>query len=150
VGQAGEPKWPFPLEKINGRDEPGEVRPRIDVDASLTAKLLHQLRVYDAKVEAELVSHLISPLELKPGRADDDVTGAGAAASPWAGNKKRRATGPTGFARVRVVEDRQGQPAGEAAGSEPIRLRLGGGRELVGNRRAKAMRIGAQLRCTGL
>jgi hypothetical protein len=55
------------------------------------------------------------------------LSGVSGAASPWAGHKKRRAAGPVGFAKVRVVQDRPAPPAGQ----EPMRLRLAGGRELV-------------------
>src|SRR5262249_49001543 len=61
----------IPLEEVDGRDEPGEVVPRIDVDASLAAKLPHQVAVHDAEVEAELVPHLLFPLDLQRGRADN-------------------------------------------------------------------------------
>lgn len=55
------------------------------------------------------------------------LSGASGAATPWAGQKKRRSSGPVGFAQVKVVEDRPPVPAS----AEPMRLRLAGGRELV-------------------
>ena len=55
------------------------------------------------------------------------LSGASGAATPWAGHKKRRAAGPVGFAKVKVVEDRPAVPAS----AEPMRLRLAGWRELV-------------------
>ena len=59
------------------------------------------------------------------------LTGTGGAASPWAGQKKRRARTPDGFARVKVLADLARPFTDEPPGGEPIRLRLTGGRELV-------------------
>ena len=61
----------LPLEKVDARDQPREVRPGVDVDASSSAQVSHQLRIDDAEVEAELVPHLVPPLDLQSGRADD-------------------------------------------------------------------------------
>ena len=66
-----QPQRPLPLEEVDGGDEPGEVGPRVDVDAPAAAQHPHQRRVHDAEVEAELVPHLLPPLDLERGRADD-------------------------------------------------------------------------------
>ena len=72
-----EPHGPLPLQVVDRGDQPGEVRPRVDVDASPTPEVLHQLAVDDTEVEPELVPHLVPPLHLERGRADDQhPTGA--------------------------------------------------------------------------
>jgi len=60
-----EPQRAFPLEEVDAGDEAGKVCPRIDVNAPPTTKLTHQLGVHDAEVQAELVPHLVSPLNLE-------------------------------------------------------------------------------------
>ncbi|OQA22703.1 MAG: hypothetical protein BWY63_00684 [Chloroflexi bacterium ADurb.Bin360] len=57
------------LEKINGRNQPRKMRPRVDVNASVATELLHQLAIYDAKLKTELIAHLIAPLNLQRRRA---------------------------------------------------------------------------------
>src|ERR1019366_5308405 len=54
--------------EVNRRDEAGEVRPWVDAEAAAPAKLAHPLAVDDAELEAELVPHLVAPLELQAGR----------------------------------------------------------------------------------
>ena len=41
----------------------------------VAAQLSHQLAVDDAELEAELVPHLVPPLDLQGGRADDQDRG---------------------------------------------------------------------------
>jgi hypothetical protein len=53
------------------------VAPQVDVDSPLPSQVPHQLAVHDAEVQAELVPHLVSPLHLERGRAEDkDPAGA--------------------------------------------------------------------------
>ena len=70
-GLLEQPQGPLPLEEVERRDQPGEVGPRVDVDAPPPPQVTHQFAVHDAEVEAELVPHLVPPLDLKRGRADD-------------------------------------------------------------------------------
>ncbi len=72
---------PVPLEEVDRRDEPREVRPRVDVQPAAPAQVAQELGVDDAELEAELVAHLIAPLDLQVGRAHDEdrcARGAGA------------------------------------------------------------------------
>jgi hypothetical protein len=66
-----QPQGPLPLEKVDRGDQAGEVAPRVDVDAPLPSQVTHQLAGHDAEVEAELVTHLVAPLDLERGRAED-------------------------------------------------------------------------------
>ena len=71
AGPPQEPQRSLPLEEVDRGDQPGEVRPRVDVDAPAPPQVPHQFAVDDAEVEAELVPHLVPPLDLERGRADD-------------------------------------------------------------------------------
>ncbi len=65
-----------PLEPVDGGDEAGEVGPRVGVDAPGAAQLLEEGGIDDAELEAELLGHLVSPLDLEGGGADDqDASG---------------------------------------------------------------------------
>src|SRR3990167_655029 len=66
------PQRAFPLEEVDAGDEPGEMGPRVDVDATATTKVTHQAGIYDAEVEAKLVPHLVSPLDLQGRWADHE------------------------------------------------------------------------------
>src|SRR5690606_11742154 len=50
------------FEEVDAGDGPGEVAPRIDMDATSPPEFPHQFGVHDAELQAELVSHLIPPL----------------------------------------------------------------------------------------
>ena len=67
-----EPQGPLSLEEVDRGDQPGEVAPRVDVDAPLAPQVTHQFAIDDAEVEPELVPHLVPPLDLERGRADDE------------------------------------------------------------------------------
>src|SRR5439155_24883525 len=60
------------LEPVDGRDEPREVRPRVDVNPTRPSQLSEQRRVDDAKLEAELLLHLVLPLHLQRRGADHE------------------------------------------------------------------------------
>ena len=45
--------------------------PGVDVNAATAAQLLHQVAVHDAKFQTELVAHLIPPVDLQTGGADN-------------------------------------------------------------------------------
>ena len=61
----------LPFQEVDASDEPGEVVPRVDMDASAAAGGPHDRGVDDAEVEPELVPHLLLPLDLERRRADD-------------------------------------------------------------------------------
>ena len=56
---------PFAFDEVDTGDQAREVRPRIDMNASATTQVSHQAGIHDAKIEAELVSHLFLPLDLQ-------------------------------------------------------------------------------------
>ena len=65
------------LQVVHGGDEAREVGPGVGVEAALAAQALDEGAVDDAEVEAELVPHLVAPLDLQGGRADhQDAVGA--------------------------------------------------------------------------
>ena len=105
-GLPEEPQRALPLEEVDGGDEPGEVRPRVDVDAPPPAKVTHQLRVHDAEVEAELVPHLVPPLDLQGGRADHEDLPGPVADDEFEGHHARL----DGLAQAHVVGDQQVDP----------------------------------------
>ena len=59
------PQWPLSFEEVNGRDEPWKMVPRIHVNSTLPPQVLHELAVHDAEIQAELVPHLLVPLDLQ-------------------------------------------------------------------------------------
>ncbi|MBV8557731.1 MAG: hypothetical protein JO116_19375 [Planctomycetaceae bacterium] len=67
-----EPGGPLPLQEVERGDQPREVGPRVDVDAPPAPQVPHQAAVHDAEIEPELVPHLVPPLDLERGRADDE------------------------------------------------------------------------------
>lgn len=61
----------FALQVIHGPDEVGKVGPRVRVQASLPAQALDAGAVHDHKRKAELVKHLVAPLDLQGNRANN-------------------------------------------------------------------------------
>ena len=59
------------LEPVDADDQPGVVGPRVRVQAAGPPQVPQHLSVDDAEVQAELVAHLVMPLQREPGRADD-------------------------------------------------------------------------------
>lgn len=59
------------------------------MDASATAKVTHQARIDDAEVEAKLVPHLVTPLDLQSGRADDENLPGSVTNDEFQGNHAR-------------------------------------------------------------
>ena len=106
-GLPEQPQRPLPLEEVDAGDEPGEVRPRVDVDAPAAAQLPHQLAVHDAEVEAELVPHLVPPLDLQSEAGQTTRTRR----ARWR-MISSRATMPglDGLAEAHVVGDQQVDP----------------------------------------
>ena len=87
-------------------DQPGEVVPRVDVDAPAAAQLLISSTVHDAEVEAELVPHLLLPLDLERGRADDQDLPGAVPDDEFEGDHP----GLDGLAEAHVVGDQQVDP----------------------------------------
>ena len=101
-----QPQRTLPLEEVDGGDEPGEMRPGIDVDAPAAPQFLHQRAVHDAEVEAELVPHLLLPLDLQRRGADDQDAPGTVADDEFQG----RHAGLDGLAQAHVVGDEQVDP----------------------------------------
>lgn len=59
------------LEKVNRGNEAGKVRPGVDMQPALAAQVFQKCAIDDAKFQAELVAHLVAPLHLQRGGADD-------------------------------------------------------------------------------
>src|SRR5712692_7665911 len=59
------------LEEVNRGDETRKVCPGIDVQPPLAAQVFQKRAIDDAKFQAELVAHLVAPLHLQRGRADN-------------------------------------------------------------------------------
>ena len=60
------------LEEIDAGDQAREMIPGVDVQATRAAQLTHQLGIDDAKVQPELVAHLVAPLDLDRRWADHE------------------------------------------------------------------------------
>src|SRR5438105_4729399 len=59
------------LEEVNRGDEAWEVCPGVDVQPAFAPQFPGQFAIDDAKFQAELITHLVTPLYLQCGRADD-------------------------------------------------------------------------------
>ena len=101
-----QPQGPLPLEEVDRGDQPGEVGPRVDVDAPPAPQVPHQLAVDDAEVEPELVPHLVPPLDLERGRADDEDPPGPVPDDQLEGDEPRL----DGLAEPHVVGDQQVDP----------------------------------------
>ncbi len=80
--------------------------PRVDVDSPLPSQVPHQLAVHDAEVEAELVPHLVPPLDLERGRAEDQDPAGTVPEDQFEGDHP----GLDGLAQANVVGDQQVDP----------------------------------------
>ena len=76
------------------------------MDAAAPAKLPHEVAVDDAEVEAELVAHLVPPLELERGGADDQDAPGAVPDDEFEGGHP----GLDGLAETDVVGDQQVDP----------------------------------------
>ena len=94
------------FEEVDAGDEPREMGPRVDVDAAAPAKVLHQAAVDDAEIEAELVPHLVPPLDLQGGRADHQDPAGTVADHQF----QHDHAGLDGLAETHVVRDQQVDP----------------------------------------
>ena len=105
-GLLEQPQRSLALEKVDGGDEAGEVRPWVDVDAPFTAQVPHQFAVHDAEIEAELVAHLVPPLDLERRGADDKHSPGPVADDQFRDGHARL----DGLAEAHVVGDEQVDP----------------------------------------
>src|SRR5262249_12637419 len=108
--------------------EPGEVGPGVDVQAAAATQVPQQLAVHDAEVEAELVPHLVPPLDLeRSGANDQDAT------CPVADDQlEDDQPGLDGLAQADRVEDAEADPGhldGPHHGVELVVLDLDAGAE---------------------
>ena len=69
-GLAEHPQGVLALHVVHGGDEAREMGPGVGVEATLAAQTLDEGAVDDGEVEAELLQHLVAPLDLQRGRAD--------------------------------------------------------------------------------
>ena len=108
----------FGLQVVDRGDQTREVRPRVDVDPPRASKLSDELAVDDPELEAELVTHLVTPLQLEVGRRDDqDAAGAIA--------KKQLLRDQTGLDRLAqpdVVGDQERNPGHSDRPDERVEL----------------------------
>ena len=103
---------PLALEVVDGGDQPREVPPRVDVQAPGAAQLAHQLAVHDPELQAELVAHLLAPLDLDRRGADDQHGARPVAQQQLVGHQP----GLDRLAQAHVVGDQQ-VDAGHADGA---------------------------------
>ena len=101
-----QPQGPIALEEVDGRNQPGKVRPRIDVDAPFPSQVAHQFTIDDAEIQAELVPHLVPPLGLERGRADDQSPAGSVANHQFQIDH----AGLDGLAEAHVVGNEQADP----------------------------------------
>jgi hypothetical protein len=71
-GNAGSPERAVSLEKVNGGDKARVVGPGINLQTALAAKFGKEFRINDDEIKAEFVAHLILPLDLQRGRANNE------------------------------------------------------------------------------
>jgi hypothetical protein len=103
---AEQPQRALTLQEINGRDEAREVGPRIDVQATAAAQVAHEFAVYNPKLQTELVAHLIAPLNLNGGRADDDDAADPVPKDQFLRDQARL----NGFAEADIIGDQEVDP----------------------------------------
>ena len=80
--------------------------PGVDVDAPFAPQVAHQFAIDNAEVEAELVPHLVAPLDLKRGRADDEHPAGTVADDEFKRDEPRL----DGLAQADVVGDQEADP----------------------------------------
>jgi hypothetical protein len=68
---AQQPHAQLALEPVDRDDQPRIVRERVGTDAARAAQLTQQRAVDDPELEAELLTHLVAPLQLQRGWTDD-------------------------------------------------------------------------------
>ena len=63
-------KGPLALEKVDAGDQPRKMGPRVHMQATRAAQALHELGIDNAELQAELIAHLVAPLNLDRRWAD--------------------------------------------------------------------------------
>src|SRR6266849_5524368 len=91
------------LEEVDGGDEAGEVCPGVDVQAALAPEVFHQVAIDDAELQAEFVAHLVTPLYLQRGGADDEDFAGTVTNDEFLADEP----GFDGFAEANVIGDEQ-------------------------------------------
>jgi len=76
------------------------------MDSPFPPQVPHQLAIDDAEVEPELVAHLVSPLDLERGRADDQNSPRAVADDQFEGDQPRF----DGLAQTDIVRHQQVDP----------------------------------------
>ena len=61
---AKQARGPLALQEVDGRDEARKMRPRVHMDAASTTEIGEKIAIDNAKLESELVAHLLLPLHL--------------------------------------------------------------------------------------
>ena len=89
------------LDPVHRRDQAWVLLPGIDVGAAVTAEATQELGVGDLELEAELLAHLVPPLDLQCGRADDQDLLDAVAREQLLGHE----AGLDGLAEAHVVGD---------------------------------------------
>ena len=69
---AQQPHRPVPLQPVHAHDQSGVVGERVDPHTPLPAQRPHQLGVEHPELQAELVLHLLAPLDAQARRADHE------------------------------------------------------------------------------
>ena len=67
-----QPHAQISLEPVDRDDQPGEVCERVGTNAARAPQLTEQLAVDDPELQAELLAHLVAPLQLQRGRTDHE------------------------------------------------------------------------------
>src|SRR6266700_5486803 len=98
-----EAQWPFTFEEVNRGDETWEVRPGIDMQPALAPQQLQQVAINDTKFQAKLVAHLVAPLHLQRGGADDQYLTSAVANNEFLADQP----GLDGFAQANIVGNQQ-------------------------------------------
>lgn len=117
-GLAEETQRSWALEVVNARYEPRKRRPRIDVQAACPTQVAQVLAIDDAKLETELVAHLIAPLDLKRCRHDDQDAPRAVAEGQFLGNEPSLDR----LAQTDIVGDQQADARHAQGADERIEL----------------------------
>src|SRR5947209_8072574 len=91
------------LKEVNRSDEAGRVCPWVDVQPAFAPQFPGQFAIDDAKRQAELVAHLVAPLHLQRGRADDYYLACSVAYDKLLADQP----GLNGLAQANIIGDEQ-------------------------------------------
>ncbi len=79
------------------------MRPRGDVQPALPPQILHQVAIDDAKLQPEFIAHLVAPLHLQGGGADDEDLAGTVTNDEFLADQP----GLDGFTQANVIGDQQ-------------------------------------------